>query len=84
MKRFVAAAVAAKMSYAGLFQFRRMPLSSIRVVFLRLFDGWRQESVAASIGRSDVSSSNARAARFRTVAGSPSQAFDAARARRWL
>ena len=84
MKRFVAAAVAAKMSYAGLFQFRRMPLSSIRVVFLRLFDGWRQGSVATSMRRSDVSSSNARAARFRTVAGSPSRAFDAARARRWL
>ena len=84
MKRFVAAAVAAKMSYAGLFQFRGMPLSSIRVVFLRLFDDWRQGSVATSMMRSDVSSSNARAARFRTVVGSPNRAFDAARARRWL
>jgi len=84
MKRFVAAAVAAKMSYAGLFQFRGMPLSSIRVVFLGLFDDWRQGSVATSMMRSAVSSSNARAARFRTVAGSPNRAFAAARARRWL
>ena len=82
MKRFVAAAVAAKMSYAGLFQFRGMPLSSIRAVFLRLFDDWRQGSVATSMMRSDVSSSNARAARFRTVAGSPKSAFDAAGLRR--
>ncbi len=84
MKRLVAAAVAAKMSYAGLFQFRGMPLSSIRVVFLRLFDDWRQGSVATSMMRSDVASSNARAARFRTVVGSPKTAFDADRARRWL
>ena len=84
MKRFVAAAVAAKMSYAGLFQFRGMPLSSIRAVFLGLFDDWRQGSVATSMGCSDVSSSNARAARFRTVAGSPNTGFAAARARRWL
>lgn len=84
MKRFVAAAVAAKMSYAGLFQFRGMPLLSIRVVFLGLFDDWRQGSVATSMMRSPVSSSNARAARFRTVVGSPNRAFDAARARRWL
>ncbi len=84
MKRFVAAAVAAKMSNAGLFQFSGMPLSSIRVVFLRLFDDWRQGCVATSMMRSDVSSSNARAARFRTVVGSPKSAFDAARARRWL
>ena len=82
MKRFVVAA--AKMSYAGLFQFRGMPLSSIRVVFLGLFDDWRQGSVATSMMRSAVSSSNARAARFRTVVGSPNGAFDAARARRWL
>ena len=82
MKRFVVAA--AKMSYAGLSQFRGMPLSSVRVVFLGLFDDWRQGSVATSMMRSAVSSSNARAARFRTVVGSPNGAFDAARARRWL
>ena len=84
MKRLVAAAVAVKMSYAGLFQFRGASFSSIRVVFLGLFDDWRQGSVATSMRGSDVSSSNARAARFRTVAGSPNRAFDAARARRWL
>ena len=84
MKRCVAAVAAATISHAGLFQFRGMPLSSIRVVFLGLFDDWRQGSVATSMGCSDVSSSNARAARFRTVAGSPSRVYAAARARRWL
>ena len=84
MKRCVAAVAAATISHAGLFQFRGMPLSSIRAVFLGLFDDWRQGSVAASVGCSDVSSSNARAARFRTVAGSPSRVYAAARARRWL
>jgi NodT family efflux transporter outer membrane factor (OMF) lipoprotein len=84
MKRFVTAAVAAKMSYVGLFQFRGTPLSSIRVAFVRLFDDWRQGSVVTNMLRSDVSSSNARAARFRTVVGSPKRAFDADHARRWL
>ena len=84
MKRLVATAVAAKMPYVGLFQFRGLSLSSIRGVFLRLFDDWRQGSVATSMMRSDVSCSNARAARFRTVVVSPKRASDADCARRWL
>ena len=84
MKRFVAAAVAAKMSYAGLFQFRGTSSSSIRVVFLRLFDGWRQGSVARSTIRPDVSCPNARVARVRTAVVSSKRTFDADRSRRGL
>jgi NodT family efflux transporter outer membrane factor (OMF) lipoprotein len=84
MKMFVATAVAAEMSYAGLMQFRGTSLSSIRTVFLRLYEDWRLARVVTGMTRSDVASADARAARFQTIVGSPKRAFGAAGARRGL
>ena len=75
MKRLVAAASPSKCLTPVCFSFAERLSRQFAWCFFGLFDDWRQGSVATSMRRSDVSSSNARAARFRTVVGSPNSGF---------